>query len=129
MPFKEPYENFKKFFFTMANLINSKPEAISLKTKKVSYYNEMLALFATDRASGEHAETPKEKNARLNNTAGNKIETIEDVDELLERNNITLENHQTNDDDDDDIQSISPTSFSSHQNSSAKKYKNKRKKV
>ncbi|KAL4556205.1 hypothetical protein LXL04_038849 [Taraxacum kok-saghyz] len=112
-----------------ANLINSKPEAISLKTKKVSYYNEMLALFARDRASGEHAETPKEKNARLNNTAGNKIETIEDVDELLERNNITLENHQTNDDDDDDIQSISPTSFSSHQNSSAKKYKNKRKKV
>ena len=39
----------------------------------------------------------------------------------------TLENHQTNDD--DNIQLISPTSFSSHQNSSAKKYKNKRRKV
>ncbi|KAL4587723.1 hypothetical protein LXL04_000597 [Taraxacum kok-saghyz] len=43
-----------------AKLINSKPEAISLKTKKVSHYNEMLALFARDRASGEHAETSKE---------------------------------------------------------------------
>ncbi|KAL4561877.1 hypothetical protein LXL04_034059 [Taraxacum kok-saghyz] len=41
---------------------HSKFEAISLKTKKVLHYNEMLALFARDRASGEHAETFKDKN-------------------------------------------------------------------
>ncbi|CAI9297651.1 unnamed protein product [Lactuca saligna] len=117
-----------------ANLINSKPDAISLKTKKIPNYNEMIALFAKDRASGVHAETPKEKNARLKRTGDIKVETIEEVDQLLESNDITLEKQQTNnedyDDDDglDDIQVLSPTCFSPVQNSSSKKYKSKKRK-
>ncbi|KAK9058168.1 hypothetical protein SSX86_023008 [Deinandra increscens subsp. villosa] len=44
-------------------LIELKPEAVALKTKKVSNYNEKLELFAKDRGSGVNAETAKEKNA------------------------------------------------------------------
>ncbi|XP_035831542.1 uncharacterized protein At2g29880 isoform X2 [Helianthus annuus] len=80
-------------------LIESKPEAASLKTKKVSNYNELLALFARDRASGIHAETAKEMNARLNNNDTINIETITDVDDLLATNEITLENEYNIEDD------------------------------
>ncbi|CAI9287174.1 unnamed protein product [Lactuca saligna] len=115
-----------------ANLINSKPEAISLKSKKIPNYNEMIALFAKDRASGVHAETSKEKNARLNKTGDIKVETIDEVDQLLASNDITLEKQQKNNDDDDDglddIQVLSPTCFSPVQNSSSKKYKSKKRK-
>ena len=51
----------------------------------------MIALFARDRASGVHAETPKEKNPWLNRTKDIKVETIKEVDKLLARNDITLE--------------------------------------
>ncbi|CAI9277491.1 unnamed protein product [Lactuca saligna] len=76
-----------------ANLINS---------KKIPNYNEMIALFAKDRASGVHTETMKEKNARLNRTGDIKVETIKKVDQLLANNDITLEKQQKNNDDDDD---------------------------
>ncbi|KAJ0789135.1 putative Myb/SANT-like domain-containing protein [Helianthus annuus] len=41
-------------------LIYSKPEAAVLKMKKISNFNEMLELFAKDRASGAQAATAKE---------------------------------------------------------------------
>lgn len=106
----------------------SKPEAVSLKTKKVANYDQMLVLFARDRASGAHAETAKEKNARLSKTVDIKLETIAEVDDLLRSNDVTLENQQI-DADYDDIQVISPKCFSPEQNSSAKKCKSKRRKV
>ncbi|XP_022032395.1 uncharacterized protein LOC110933483 [Helianthus annuus] len=46
-------------------LIDSKPTATALKTKKITNYHEMLELFANDRASGAQDETAKERNARL----------------------------------------------------------------
>ncbi|CAI9295025.1 unnamed protein product [Lactuca saligna] len=102
-----------------AKLINSNPDAISLKTKKIPNYNEMIALFAKDRASGVYVETPKKKNARLKRIGDIKVETIEEVDQLLASNGITLEKQQTNNEDDDDdddglddIQVLSPTCFS-----------------
>ncbi|CAI9267224.1 unnamed protein product [Lactuca saligna] len=93
----------------------------------------MIALFAKDRASGVHAETPKGKNARLNRTGDIKVETIEEVDKLLASSDITLEKQQKNNEDDDDeglddIQVLSHTCFSPVQNSSSKKYKSKKRK-
>nr|KAJ0211521.1 hypothetical protein LSAT_V11C400162550 [Lactuca sativa] len=116
-----------------ANLINViKARGNFIEVQKIPNYNEMIALFARDRASGVHAETPKEKNARLNKTGDIKVETIEEVDQLLASNDITLEKQQKNNDDDDDglddIQVLSPTCFSPVQNSSSKKYKTKKRK-
>ncbi|KAI3670530.1 hypothetical protein L1987_87868 [Smallanthus sonchifolius] len=54
-------------------LIDSKPEDVMLKTRKVSNYNEMLELFAKDRASGAHDETAKERYARLQKNDNIKI--------------------------------------------------------
>ncbi|KAI3701264.1 hypothetical protein L2E82_45915 [Cichorium intybus] len=109
------------------NLIKSKPDAIMLKTKKVSNYNEMLDLFSTDRAKGEDAETAKEINARLNKIDNIKLEKISEVDDLLASNEVTLENPYNLDD--DDIQVVYPTPLSPEQHSSAKKCKSKKRKV
>ncbi|CAI9286232.1 unnamed protein product [Lactuca saligna] len=98
-------------------LIKSKPDAVALKTKKVAHFEQMLVLFARDRASGENAETAKERNARFNNTTNIKIESISEVDSLLASNDVRVENQRV-DDDEDDIQVVSPTP---EQNSSAKK--------
>ena len=64
---------FFKIFYVIVCNINyfcvvkqSKHEVASLRTKKIAYFDEMLVLFARDRASGAHAETAKERNARLN---------------------------------------------------------------
>ncbi|CAI9295162.1 unnamed protein product [Lactuca saligna] len=107
------------------NLIKSKPDAVALKTKKVAHFEQMLVLFARDRASGENAETTKERNARFNNTTHIKIESISEVNPLLASNDVTLENQRV-DDDEDDIQVVSPTP---EQNSSAKKCKTKKRKL
>ncbi|CAI9290286.1 unnamed protein product [Lactuca saligna] len=107
------------------NLIKSKSDAVALKTKKVAHFEQMLVLFARDRASGENAETAKESNARFNNTTNIKIESISEVDSLLASNDVRLENQRV-DDDEDDIQVVSPTP---EQNSSAKKCKTKKRKL
>ncbi|KAK9072177.1 hypothetical protein SSX86_008609 [Deinandra increscens subsp. villosa] len=106
-------------------LIESKPEAKALKTKKVSNYNEMLELFATDRASGTHAETAKERNARMNVNEDPNMDTITDVDELLEANEVTFENQYKND---DDVQMLF-SEPSPPESSSAKKLKSKKRKI
>ncbi|CAI9286136.1 unnamed protein product [Lactuca saligna] len=103
----------------------SKPDVVALKTKKVARFEQMLVLFARDRASGENAETAKERNARFNNTTDIKIESISEVDSLLANNDVRLENQRV-DDDEDDIQVVSPTP---EQNSSAKKCKTKKRKL
>nr|KAJ0225573.1 hypothetical protein LSAT_V11C100034240 [Lactuca sativa] len=109
------------------DLINSKPEAALLRTKKIANFDDMLVLFARDRASGAHAETAKERNDRLNkNEKKNQFETIKEVDDLLANNEIHLENEYV--DLDDDIQGVIPTPFSQGQSSGAKKCKNKKKK-
>nr|KAJ0215324.1 hypothetical protein LSAT_V11C300154460 [Lactuca sativa] len=82
--------------------------------------------FARDRASGENAETAKERNARFNKITNIKIESISEVDDLLASNDVTLENQRIDDDDEDGIQVVSPTP---EQNSSAKKSKPKKRKL
>nr|KAJ0227500.1 hypothetical protein LSAT_V11C100005000 [Lactuca sativa] len=109
----------------LKTLKSVKPEAVILKTKKMAYFEQMLVLFARDRASGENAETTKERNARFNKTTNIKIESILEVDDLLASMDVTLENQRI-DDDEDDIQVVSPTP---KQNSSAKKCKPKKRKL
>ncbi|XP_035832310.1 uncharacterized protein At2g29880 isoform X3 [Helianthus annuus] len=88
-------------------LIDAKPDAAALKTKKVSNFNEMLQLFAKDRASGAHAETAKERNARLKENDSINIETVPDVDDFCAANDVVLESQCNTD---DDIQVLPPTS-------------------
>ncbi|KAD3067807.1 hypothetical protein E3N88_35687 [Mikania micrantha] len=107
-------------------LIDSKPEAVMLKTKKVSNYYEMLELFSKDRASGAHVETAKERNDRYEKSGNIKVETITEVDELLEANEVTLENQHSNY---DDVQVLDSMTSPPEQSSSAKKYKSKNRKV
>nr|KAJ0223646.1 hypothetical protein LSAT_V11C200081900 [Lactuca sativa] len=108
------------------NLINSKPEAALLRTKKIANFDDMLILCARDRASGAHAETAKERNDRLNKNVKIQVETIKEVDDLLANNEIHLENEYV--DLDDDIQGVIPTPFSQGQSSGAKKCKSKKRK-
>ncbi|GJZ09144.1 hypothetical protein Tco_0543427 [Tanacetum coccineum] len=110
-------------------LIEAKPEAAIWRTKKVSNYDDLL-LFAKDRASGFSAQTAKEKNSKEkkgieNKKASIKIETIEDIDELLATNEVTYENLVKL----DDIQTGSPTPFSPEQTSNASKSKSKKRKL
>ncbi|KAI7736675.1 hypothetical protein M8C21_005888, partial [Ambrosia artemisiifolia] len=107
-------------------LIVSKPEAATLKTKKISNYNEMLELFARDRASGAQAETAKERNARLHKTDNINIESVPEVDDFLAANDVILESQNIID---DDIQVVYPSSSQLKQSSSAKKCKSRKRKV
>nr|KAJ0214210.1 hypothetical protein LSAT_V11C400219020 [Lactuca sativa] len=101
-------------------------KAASLRTKKIAYFDEMLVLFARDRASGAHAETAKERNARLNKNENIQVETIKEVDDMLANNEIHLENEYV--DLDDNIQDVIPPPFSQEQSSCAKKCKSKKRK-
>ncbi|KAJ0885270.1 putative Myb/SANT-like domain-containing protein [Helianthus annuus] len=107
-------------------LIYSKPEAAVLKMKKISNFNEMLELFAKDRASGAQAETAKERNARLQKTDNINLETVAELDDLLAANEVILETQYNID---DDIQVLHPTSCLPDQSSSAKKCKTRKRKI
>ncbi|XP_076893125.1 uncharacterized protein LOC143545061 [Bidens hawaiensis] len=107
-------------------VIASKPDDLKLKTKRVSNYNEMLELFARDRASGAHAETAKERNARLQKNDKIKVETIAELDDLLASEEVTLENQYNFD---DDIQVLDSLVSSPEPSSNAKKCKSKKRKL
>ncbi|XP_076954914.1 uncharacterized protein LOC143629559 [Bidens hawaiensis] len=107
-------------------LIESKPKAATLKTKKVTNYHEMLDLFGKDRASGAQAETAKERNARLQKDDDNNTETPPELDEFLAANNVILESQYNLD---DDAHVVDLTSSLPEQSSSAKKYKSRKRKV
>nr|XP_043632953.1 uncharacterized protein LOC122604117 [Erigeron canadensis] len=70
-------------------LIKEKPEAAKWKNKQICHYEELLYLFAEDRATGASAITTKERKNMLNN--GKRVETIEEIDQLLESDVIVLE--------------------------------------
>ncbi|XP_076938483.1 uncharacterized protein LOC143606685 [Bidens hawaiensis] len=107
-------------------LIESKPKAEALKTKKVSNFNEMLELFAKDRASGAQAEPAKERNARFQMNGSINLETVQEVDDFCAANDVILESEYNID---DDIQVVNPTSSLPEQSSSAKKCKSKKRKA
>lgn len=68
------------------------------KTKKVFYYDELSELFAKDRATGGKAETAKEKRRKWASGSEFGVETIDEIDELLNANDVTLDNYNTEDD-------------------------------
>ncbi|KAK1427003.1 hypothetical protein QVD17_15685 [Tagetes erecta] len=107
-------------------LIDTKPDAATLKTKKVTNFNEMVELFAKDRASGAKAKTAKEKYVRLQKNENLQTETVPDVDEFLAANDVILESQYNID---DDVQVIDLMSSLPEQSSSAKKYKSRKRKV
>ncbi|GJU13861.1 Myb/SANT-like domain-containing protein [Tanacetum coccineum] len=71
-----------------------KPEAAKLRTKPIRHYNEMLELFAKDRATGKGAQTAKERNNRMkiNEQTTEAIDELGETDPLFENNDIGLEN-------------------------------------
>ncbi|PWA13684.1 hypothetical protein CTI12_AA631480 [Artemisia annua] len=73
------------------NYLQAKPEAAKWRTKPINHYNEMLQLFGKDRAIGVGAETTKERRNRININE-DKVETIEELDQLLEANEVCFEN-------------------------------------
>ena len=87
----------------------------------------MRTLFSKQRASGEYAETAKEKHARLTKSAEIKIEKVSDVDELLANDVVTLDNQE--EDDDEDIQILRQTFVTPQQSSGAKKLTSRKRKV
>ncbi|XP_076930186.1 uncharacterized protein LOC143594869 [Bidens hawaiensis] len=99
-------------------LIDSNPDAAALKAKKVSNFNEMLELFASDRDSGAQAEAAKERNGRLQKNDNINIETALEMDDFIAANDAILEGQYNIH---DDIQVVHHTSSLPEQSSSANK--------
>ncbi|GKC70409.1 Myb/SANT-like domain-containing protein [Tanacetum coccineum] len=81
-------------------LIKEKPEAAKLRTKPIRHFNEMLELFAKDRATGEGALAAKERNNRMkiNELTTEAIDELGETNPLFENNDIGLENFNNCDD-------------------------------
>ncbi|KAJ9567284.1 hypothetical protein OSB04_003250 [Centaurea solstitialis] len=75
----------------MEKIDQGKPKAVKWRNKPILHYNEMLKLFAKDKATGTRAETAKERNNRSKESE-KRPETVEEIDELLVMDDITLEN-------------------------------------
>ena len=56
-------------------------------------YSKMAQLWVKDRVKGDHAETAKEKRARYATST-----TIDETDNLVSQNEISLENFEVKDD-------------------------------
>ena len=56
-------------------------------------YSKMAQLWVKDRVKGDHAETAKEKRARYATST-----TIDETDNLVSQNEISLENFEIKDD-------------------------------
>ena len=62
-------------------------------TTPIPNYSKMAQLWAKDRAKGDHAETAKEKRARYATST-----TIDEIDNLVSQNEVSLENFEVEDD-------------------------------
>ncbi|XP_076954019.1 two-component response regulator-like APRR1 [Bidens hawaiensis] len=78
-------------------LIKESPRAAKWRDKPILHYHEMLELFAKERATGARAETAKQRNKRLKEN-DHTPETIDEIDQMVETNDITLENITSADD-------------------------------
>ncbi|KAL4558679.1 hypothetical protein LXL04_036880 [Taraxacum kok-saghyz] len=88
---------------------------------------DLISAKPKARASGEYAETAKEKHARLTKSAEIKIENVSDADDLLANDVVTLGNEE--EDDDEDIQILRQTFVTPRQSSGAKKLTSRKRKV
>nr|XP_043617191.1 L10-interacting MYB domain-containing protein-like [Erigeron canadensis]XP_043617192.1 L10-interacting MYB domain-containing protein-like [Erigeron canadensis] len=96
-------------------LIANKPDAAIWKTKPFPYYNEIYELFSKDRVTGTATETAKERKRRMGSEE-ERIEIVDEIDQLLRTNDINFENFNN----DDDIQ-VTLTSEDSQENPSKSK--------
>ena len=62
-------------------------------TTPIPNYSKMAQLWAKDRAKGDHAETAKEKRPRYAAST-----TIDEIDNLISQNEVSLENFEVEDD-------------------------------
>nr|POF00256.1 hypothetical protein CFP56_29805 [Quercus suber] len=76
-----------------AFLHQSKPAAKKWMTTPIPNYSKMAQLWAKDRAKGDHAETAKDKRARYATST-----TIDEIDNLISQNEVSLENFEVEDD-------------------------------
>ncbi|GKC33317.1 Myb/SANT-like domain-containing protein [Tanacetum coccineum] len=76
-------------------LIEAKPDAEKWRTKLINHHNEMLDLFGKDRATCDAARTTKERRNQMNINE-ERIDTIDEIDQLSETNVVSLENFDTN---------------------------------
>nr|GFC74263.1 myb/SANT-like domain-containing protein [Tanacetum cinerariifolium] len=73
----------------------AKPDAKKWRTKPINHYNEMLDLFGKDSATHVAARTTKERRNQMNLNE-ERLDTIDEIDQLLETNAVSLENFDTN---------------------------------
>ncbi|GJZ09285.1 hypothetical protein Tco_0543568 [Tanacetum coccineum] len=73
----------------------AKPDAEKWRSKPINHYNEMLDLFGKDRATRVAARTTKERRNQMNINE-ERIDTIDEIDQLLETKAVSLENFDTN---------------------------------
>nr|POE50959.1 hypothetical protein CFP56_31116 [Quercus suber] len=79
--------------FVIVRYKKSKPAAKKWMTTTMLNYTKMVQLWAKDRVKSDHAETAKEKRARY---AG--LTTIDEIDNLISQNEVSLENFEVEDD-------------------------------
>ncbi|XP_030950143.1 uncharacterized protein LOC115974063 [Quercus lobata] len=75
------------------SLIASKLAAKKWMTTPMPNYSKMAQFWAKDRVKGDHAETAKEKHARYVAST-----TIDEIDNLISQNEVSLENFEVEDD-------------------------------
>uniref|UniRef100_A0A2N9HGQ6 DDE Tnp4 domain-containing protein n=1 Tax=Fagus sylvatica TaxID=28930 RepID=A0A2N9HGQ6_FAGSY len=75
-------------------LIMSKPAAKKWMATPIPNYFKMAQLWAKDRATGDHAETAKEKRARYATST-----TIDGIDLMVSQNEVSLENFEVEESD------------------------------
>ncbi|GJT39656.1 hypothetical protein Tco_0939521 [Tanacetum coccineum] len=75
----------------LKNKAKENPNTAKLRTKPIHHYNELMELFRKDKATCEASETAKERKNRIKQDE-QPVETIDDIDQLLETNEISLEN-------------------------------------
>nr|POE70795.1 hypothetical protein CFP56_32109 [Quercus suber] len=74
-------------------LHQSKPAAKKWMTTPIPNYSKMAQLWAKDRAKSDHVETAKEKRDRYATST-----TINEIDNLISQNEVSLENFEAEDD-------------------------------
>ncbi|WOL11798.1 hypothetical protein Cni_G20562 [Canna indica] len=74
-------------------LIEAHPKAKDWMNKPIENYDKMVILYGKDRATGEHAKTPKEMRQRRSSEVHEELmDNIDGMDNLVDRNEVTLEN-------------------------------------
>ena len=94
------------------------------KEKQICNYDEMLELFARDRATGAGAKTAKERRIWMT-TNQQRPKTIDEIDRMVSINETSLENFNSS----DDIQVISTMSTSQMDPPKVTKSKSKKRKM